>query len=61
MSHLKVYEKILSDGHESALVMEDDLSLPEDIGGLTEEVARSMDGAEVVMLQYFGFFSAERG
>jgi glycosyl transferase, family 25 len=52
MSHLRVYEKILSDGHDYALVLEDDVTLPRDLASLVEEIAQSLSGAEVVLLNF---------
>ena len=61
LSHLKVYKKVLEDGVERALVLEDDVILPADVGALVEAVATRMTGAEAVMLQYFSCNSAARG
>jgi len=52
LSHLKVYRKILEDGAEVALVLEDDIILPADIHELAEAVAAHMTTAEVALLQY---------
>lgn len=51
-SHLRVYEKILADGLDWALVLEDDIALPGDLERLAETVYRHMDGAEIVLLNY---------
>jgi glycosyl transferase family 25 len=51
-SHLRVYEKILADNLEWALVLEDDVQLPNDLARLAETAAEHMDGAEVVLLNF---------
>lgn len=61
MSHLKVYEKIVEDGGEVALVLEDDVILPTDIGAIAEAVAVNMAGSEVVLLHYLSYRSLLRG
>lgn len=61
MSHLKVYEKIIEDGSEVGLVLEDDVILPPDIDAIAEAVAAHMVGSEVVLLQYFSYLSLLRG
>jgi glycosyl transferase family 25 len=50
LSHLSVYRKILADGR--ALVLEDDVTLPTDLGRVAEAVADHMTGAEVGLLNY---------
>jgi glycosyl transferase family 25 len=52
LSHLKAYRKVLEDGEERALVLEDDVSLPLDLAALASEVAGHMSGAEVVLLNF---------
>jgi glycosyl transferase, family 25 len=61
LSHLKVYKKVLSDGADRALVLEDDVLLPPHLDSLVDSIAPLMDGAEVVLLHYVSPFSAERG
>jgi glycosyl transferase family 25 len=51
-SHLRVYRKILEDGHERALVLEDDVLLPNDLATLADAVGENMLEAEVVLLQF---------
>jgi glycosyl transferase, family 25 len=51
-SHLRVYEKILADGLDWALVLEDDVKLPNDLARLVEAAAGHLDGAEVVLLNF---------
>jgi glycosyl transferase, family 25 len=51
-SHLRVYEKILADNLDWALVLEDDVTLPNDLARLAEAAAGYMKGAEVVLLNF---------
>ena len=50
LSHLSVYKKIIEDGLDKALVLEDDVVLPHDLANLVESVARHLSGAEVALL-----------
>lgn len=50
LSHLSVYRKIIEDGHDAALILEDDVRLPADLARLADSVAGQLDGAEVVLL-----------
>jgi glycosyl transferase, family 25 len=50
LSHLSVYRKIIADGHEAALVLEDDVRLPADLDRLADAVAAHLRGAEVALL-----------
>ena len=50
LSHLNVYRKILEEGHDAALVLEDDVKLPADLGWLADAVAVQLTGAEVALL-----------
>jgi glycosyl transferase, family 25 len=50
LSHLNVYRKIIADGLDRALVIEDDVLLPADLGSLAETVAGELTGAEVALL-----------
>lgn len=52
LSHLRVYEKVIEDGLDTALVLEDDLILPADLDSLAEAVAAQLAGAEVALLSY---------
>src|SRR4051794_10999523 len=52
LSHLRVYERILADGVDAAVVLEDDVTLPADLGSLAEAVAGHMAGAELALLNY---------
>jgi glycosyl transferase family 25 len=50
LSHLSVYRKIIADGWDEALILEDDVILPADINMLAEAVAAELSGAEVALL-----------
>jgi glycosyl transferase, family 25 len=52
LSHLSAYRKIIADGLDAALVLEDDVILPSDLGILVDAVADQLAGAEVVLLSY---------
>lgn len=50
LSHLSVYRKIIDDGLEKALVLEDDVILPTDLESLVDAVGNQLVGAEVALL-----------
>jgi glycosyl transferase family 25 len=50
LSHLSAYRKIIADGLDKALVLEDDVILPADLGSLIDAVADQLAGAEVALL-----------
>jgi glycosyl transferase family 25 len=52
LSHLSVCRKILEDGLDEALVLEDDVNLPADLKNLADAVADQLTGAEVALLSY---------
>ena len=52
LSHLSAYRKIIADGLDEALVLEDDVMLPADLGSLADAVADHLTGAEVTLLSY---------
>jgi glycosyl transferase family 25 len=52
LSHLRVYQKILADGLDWALVLEDDVIVPTDLGSLAGAIAEHLDGAEIALLNY---------
>ena len=52
LSHLDVYHRVLDDGLETALVLEDDVALPADLDALGDEISKHMRGAEVVLLNF---------
>lgn len=52
LSHLEVYRTLIAQDRERALVLEDDVLLPDDLDALAEEVAAQLSGAEIAMLSY---------
>ena len=52
LSHLRVYQKIIADGADRALVLEDDVTLPADLGALVNVLVGHLVGAEVTLLNY---------
>lgn len=52
LSHLRVYQKVLADGLDRALVLEDDVTVPADLGALADALADALVGAEVALLNY---------
>jgi glycosyl transferase, family 25 len=52
LSHLSVYRRMVEDGLDVALVLEDDVTLPADLGSLADAVANQLSGAEVALLSY---------
>lgn len=52
LSHLRAYQKVVADGLDEALILEDDVSLPADLGALVDAVAGHLTGAEVALLNY---------
>jgi glycosyl transferase family 25 len=52
LSHLRVYEKIVEAGLDQALVLEDDVTLPPDLGAVADAVGPHLTGAEVALLNY---------
>jgi len=52
LSHLQVYRTVLARGLDRALVLEDDVILPEDLGDLADDVGRRLAGAEIALLNY---------
>jgi glycosyl transferase, family 25 len=50
LSHLSVYRKIIADGLDAALVLEDDVVVSADLGKMADAVAGELTGAEVVLL-----------
>jgi glycosyl transferase, family 25 len=59
LSHLSVYRKIVEDGLDEALVLEDDVRLPADLGSLADAVADQLTGAEVALLSYGSYGSCK--
>ena len=54
LSHQRVYQAMLENGSDYAVVLEDDVTLPADLGSLVEDVADHLTGAEVALLNYDG-------
>jgi glycosyl transferase family 25 len=52
LSHLNVYAKIIADGLDKALVLEDDVIVPADLGRLADAVAEQLTGAEIALLNF---------
>jgi glycosyl transferase, family 25 len=52
LSHLKVYAKIIADGLDKALVLEDDVILPADLMNLAAAVAEHLTAAEIALLNF---------
>lgn len=52
LSHLRAYQKVIADGLDEALILEDDVMLPADLGALADAVGRHLTGAEVALLNY---------
>jgi glycosyl transferase family 25 len=52
LSHLEAYQRVISDGANEALILEDDVNLPRDLGNAIDAVARHLTGAEVALLNY---------
>lgn len=52
LSHLRCYERVIADGRDAALVLEDDVILPADLGALADSVAGQLTGAEIGLLSF---------
>jgi glycosyl transferase, family 25 len=52
LSHLRVYQKVIEDGLDHALVLEDDVTLPADLRTIADAVAPHLTGAEIALLNY---------
>jgi len=59
LSHLSAYRKIIDEGLDEALVLEDDVTLPADLGSLGDAVAGQLAGAEVALLSYGSYGSCK--
>ncbi len=55
LSHLLVYKKVMEQGENEALVLEDDITLPADLGSIANDVAGHLTGAEVGLLNFGGY------
>jgi glycosyl transferase, family 25 len=52
LSHLRVYQQIIADGRERALVLEDDVVLSPDLADVAAAVAEQLTGAEIALLTF---------
>jgi glycosyl transferase, family 25 len=52
LSHLRIYQKILADRLDLALVLEDDINVPTDLNDLADSLAEHLVGAEIALLNY---------
>jgi glycosyl transferase family 25 len=52
LSHLLVYRRILADGADAAVVLEDDVSLSPDLESLADAVGSNLSGADLALLHY---------
>jgi glycosyl transferase family 25 len=52
LSHQLAYQKIFEDGLAEALILEDDVTLPADLGTIVDAVAGHLTGAEVALINY---------
>jgi glycosyl transferase family 25 len=52
LSHLRTYQKVVADGLDEALILEDDVTLPADLGTLVDAMTDHLTGAEVALLNY---------
>ena len=52
LSHLRVYQKILTGRLDRALVLEDDVTLSTELGSVVDALGEHMEGAEVALLNF---------
>jgi hypothetical protein len=52
LSHIRCYERMIVQGRDTALVLEDDVLLPADLNALTDAVAAHLTGSEVALLSF---------
>jgi glycosyl transferase, family 25 len=52
LSHIRCYERMIAQGRDTALVLEDDILLPADLNALTDAVAAHLTGSEVALLSF---------
>jgi glycosyl transferase family 25 len=52
LSHLEVYRKIIDDGLDAALVLEDDVLVPVDLTSLADAAGEQLTGAEIALLNF---------
>lgn len=55
LSHLHVYQKMLDEGREHALVLEDDVDLSPGLAAVLDSLPVHLTGAEVALLNYDSF------
>lgn len=55
LSHHKVYQKIVSDNVEAALVVEDDLILPNNLNSILQNIKADLHKNEVILIFYQSF------
>lgn len=51
-SHVRVYGRILEDGADTAVVLEDDVEVPANLAAIAESAASHMVGAEIALLNF---------
>jgi glycosyl transferase, family 25 len=52
LSHIEAYQRIIAEGADEALILEDDVNLPDDLGSVIDALAEYLTGAEVALLNY---------
>lgn len=52
LSHIRCYERMIAQGRDTALILEDDVLLPADVDVLTDAVAAYLKGSEVALLGF---------
>ena len=52
LSHIRCYERMLAQGRDTALVLEDDVLVPADVNALADAVAAHLTGSEVALLSF---------
>lgn len=52
LSHRRAHESVLAEGIERALILEDDVVVPNDLDALADAVGKDMAGAEVALLSF---------
>ena len=52
LSHIRAYRRMVEDGLDEALILEDDVTLPADLAAVADAVASHLTGAEVALLNY---------
>jgi glycosyl transferase family 25 len=52
LSHLNVYAKMVADGLDRAVVLEDDVVVPADLASVAAAVAEQLTGAEIALLSF---------